>query len=61
MIRDTKGRKWFLRFKQFREGWAWDARCGGIGIEAGECFETKALAQADARRFILSSDHIAES
>jgi hypothetical protein len=61
MIRDAKGRKWFMRFKQYREGWAWDAMHGGQGIEAGQCFPTKALAQADAQRAILSCDHIAES
>jgi hypothetical protein len=61
MIRDAKGRKWFLRFKQYQQGWHWDARHGGQGMEAGKCFETKALAQADARRAILSCDHIAES
>jgi hypothetical protein len=32
MIKDTKGRKWFLRFKQYREGWAWDAKCRGMGL-----------------------------
>jgi hypothetical protein len=61
MIRDTKGRKWSVRFKQYREGWHWEARHGGQGIDAGECFPTKALAQDDARSFILSCDHVAQS
>jgi hypothetical protein len=63
MIRDAKGRKWFLRFKQYREGWAWEAQCAGYrcGVEAGQCFPTKALAQADALRVIQSCDHIAQS
>jgi hypothetical protein len=60
MIRDAKGRKWFLRFKQYREGWAWDAKCSGMGMDAGKCFPTKILAMDDARRDIQSRDHVAE-
>jgi hypothetical protein len=60
MIRDAKGRKWFMRFKQYRNGWHWDAQCEkGSGMEAGRTFETKLLAEADARRAIQGKDHIA--
>ena len=44
MIRDAKGHKWFMRFKQYREGWNWDA-CnydGGGGITSFKLFPTKA-------------------
>jgi hypothetical protein len=50
-----------MRFKQYQNGWHWDARHGGQGMEAGRVFDTKALAIADARRAIQSRDHIAES
>ena len=61
MIRDAKGHKWFMRFKQYREGWNWDA-CnydGGGGITSFKLFPTKADAEADARRSIQSCDHVA--
>jgi hypothetical protein len=62
MIRDAKGRKWFLRFKQYRQGWHWEARCGNYGQESGlNFFASKALAEDDARRSIQSRDSIAES
>jgi hypothetical protein len=62
MIRDAKGHKWFMRFKQYREGWRWDAHseCGGGCIDSGwQLFPTKAAAEADARRYIQSCDHVA--
>jgi hypothetical protein len=59
MIRDAKGRKWFMRFKQYREGWHWEAQHKGCGMEAGRVFDTKALAEADARNAIQSCDHVA--
>jgi hypothetical protein len=60
MIRDAKGRKWMMRFKQYQQGWHWDARHGGQGLESGlDFFATKALAEADARRYLQSSDHVA--
>jgi hypothetical protein len=62
MIRDAKGHKWFMRFKQYREGWQWDAynHDGGGGIDSGDqLFPTKALAEDHARHFIRSYDHVA--
>jgi len=50
MIKDTKGRKWFMRFKQYRQGWHWDARHGNHGQSAGRLFRTKARAETTARR-----------
>jgi len=64
MIKDAKGRKWFMRFKQYREGWHWDARNydGGSGIDSGfQLFPTKAAAEDDARHYIQSEDHVAIS
>jgi hypothetical protein len=60
MIKDAKGRKWFMRFKQYQTGWQWNARCGNHGQSSGaELFATKALAEADARRVIPSRDVVA--
>ena len=59
MIKDTKGRKWFMRFRQYRNGWHWEAQHGNAGREAGETFRTKALAEDDARRSIQSFNSIA--
>ena len=60
MIRDTKGRKWFMRFIKYQQGWQWNARCGNIGQSSGEnLFKTKALAEADARSDIQGHDAIA--
>jgi hypothetical protein len=61
MVKDAQGRKWFMRFKQYREGWQWNARHGGQGIESWTLFPTRALAEDDARRFIRSCDHVAEA
>ena len=61
MIRDAARRKWFLRFKQYREGWTWEARHGDHGQGSDEVFATKALAEADARRTIAGSDAIAQA
>ena len=61
MIRDAKGHKWFMRFKQYRDGWRWDAHseCGRGGIQSWDPFPTKAECEADARRSIQSCDHVA--
>src|SRR5262245_66536573 len=67
MIKDAKGRKWYLRFKQYTNGWRWEAvwRERGrnrVGQNCGdELFATRALAEADARRTIRSRDVIAMS
>jgi hypothetical protein len=64
MIKDAQGRKWFMRFKQYREGWAWEARFGSRNGNQGqssvETFATKALAEEDARREIPSYDAVAQ-
>jgi hypothetical protein len=62
VIKDAKGRKWFMRFKQHRQGWYWEARHGNQGQSSGwsSFFETKALAEEDARRSIQNRDAIAE-
>jgi hypothetical protein len=61
MIKDAKGRKWFMRFRQYRNGWHWEARHGHIGQQAGRVFKTKVLAEDDARRSIQGRDAIAVS
>ena len=63
MIRDAKGRKWFMRFKQYQQGWKWEARHDNCGQGCGwdEFFATRALAEEDARRTIAGSDAIAQS
>jgi hypothetical protein len=62
MIKDGKGRKWYLRFKQYRQGWYWEARHENYGQSSGsEFFKTKALAEADACRKIRSHDAVASS
>jgi hypothetical protein len=62
MIRDAKGRKWYLRFKQYRNGWYWEAQCKGHGQSSGwNFFPTRALAETDARRCISTFDAIAAS
>ena len=60
MIKDAQGRKWFMRFKQYRNGWHWTARHDDFGQEAGRTFPTKAEAVADAERTIQSHDAIAQ-
>jgi hypothetical protein len=60
MIRDAKGRKWSMRFKQYQSGWYWEARHKSAGQESGQAFKSKALAEADARRCIQGRDAIAE-
>ena len=52
MIRDLKGRKWFMRFRQWRNGWSWEAECGNSGQASDRTFKTKALAEAAARKAI---------
>ena len=60
MIRDAKGRKWSMRFKQYRNGWHWEAKHNkNGGFEAGQMFKTKAAAEADARSSIQDRDPIA--
>jgi hypothetical protein len=60
MIKDTKGRKWSMRFKQYKQGWHWEARHKNTGQESGmNFFKTRALAEEDARLTIQSFDHIA--
>ena len=58
MIKDAKGRKWHMRFRQYRQGWQWEAQCRrhhiGQGCGWDEFFATKALAEDDARRRIQS-------
>jgi len=58
VIKDTQGRKWFMRFRQYRNGWHWEARHENLGQEGG-MFETKALAEADAYDVIRSRDAVA--
>src|SRR5262249_27664202 len=51
MIRDARGHKWYIRFKQYREGWQWTATHDGHGITSDlKLFATRALAEDDARR-----------
>jgi hypothetical protein len=60
MIKDAKGRKWSMRFKQYQQGWQWDARWKYHGQTSGmTLFKTKALAEEDARRTIQSGDAVA--
>lgn len=62
MIKDMQGRKWFMRFKHYRQGWSWDARHSNHGQSSGvRFFQTKELAAADARRQILGHDAVAAS
>jgi hypothetical protein len=65
MIKDAQGRKWFMRFKRYSNGWHWEARVeerhGGIGREASKVFRTKAHAEADAHREITTCDAVALS
>jgi hypothetical protein len=61
MIRDTKGRKWFMRFKQYQQGWKWEARRSNCGQSCDEFFATRAVAEEDARRTIQSTDAIAQA
>jgi hypothetical protein len=61
MIKDAKGRKWFMRFKRWRNGWTWEARHGNLGQETGQTFKTKALAEDDARRSIQGHDAVAQA
>jgi len=60
MIRDAQSHKWAMRFKQYSNGWHWSARWRDHGIEPDKMFQTKALAEADARQTITSCDHIAQ-
>jgi hypothetical protein len=60
MIRDAKGRKWFMRFIKYQKGWQWNATHKNHGQSSGEnLFKTKAEAEADARQDIQGHDSIA--
>jgi hypothetical protein len=60
MIKDMQGRKWFMRFKRYRQGWRWEARHGNHGQSSGmRFFQTKAHAETDARRQLQGRDAIA--
>jgi hypothetical protein len=64
VIRDAKGRKWFLRFKRYQDGFQWDAQLRdpdpNIGRSSGtRLFATRADAEADAGRSILEFDQVA--
>jgi hypothetical protein len=61
MIKDAEGRKWFMRFKQYRRGWYWEARHGNAGQGSGQGFKTKALAEDHARRVIQGHDAFAHA
>jgi hypothetical protein len=72
MIKDAKGRKWFLRFKQYPTGWHWEARHGNHGQSSGiprpfrgrpgqPGFATKALAETNAQCTISESDAVKAS
>jgi hypothetical protein len=65
VIKDAKGRKWAMRFKQYQQGWQWDARLGsrdgntGTSSARENFFETKAAAEDDARRYFETHDVVA--
>jgi hypothetical protein len=62
MIKDAQGRKWFMRFRQYQQGWQWNARCGSVNLiqsSAETLYATKAAAVAAAERAITSSDAVA--
>src|SRR6266849_4134451 len=65
MIRDAKGRKWFLRFRHWQQGWTWEAKCKNVNVGTGsalnEFFPSRDLALADATKTLRSRDVIAES
>jgi hypothetical protein len=60
MIRDAKGRKWFMRFKHHSNGWRWIARNENAGLEADTVFPTRRMAMNDAYRVISGRDIVAE-
>lgn len=60
-MKDGKGRKWYVGFTQYQEGLYWKASHNGFGFWAGKCFETKELAQADARQVLGCRDALAQS
>jgi hypothetical protein len=60
MIKDATGRKWFMRFKEYRDGWRWTAQTIGGCIESGfRPFRSRAAAENNARRYFQSRDPIA--
>jgi hypothetical protein len=61
MIKDGKGHKWSVRFKEYQNEWYWRARCDGYGFEAARMLETKALAETDARQVLQSHDALAQA
>jgi hypothetical protein len=50
-----------MRFRQYREGWAWEARCGDFGKRSSRCFPSREHAIADAERSIAQCDNLAEA
>jgi hypothetical protein len=59
MIRDAQGHKWFMRFKEYRDGWQWTATGPNCGITSGlKLFPTRAAAEDDARRCLQSHDRV---
>jgi hypothetical protein len=71
MMKDSKGRKWHLRFRQHQQGWKWQAQCKTrlrmegpervFGQNSEEFFTTKALAEDHARRSIQESDAVGDA
>jgi hypothetical protein len=62
MIKDAKGRKWAMRFKQYRQGWSWEGSWKNLGQGSGMVFfESRAAAMAEAERVIRSHDAVAEA
>ena len=37
MIKDAQGRKWFMRFRRYRNGWHWEARHKNHGQQQEKC------------------------
>jgi hypothetical protein len=61
MIRDAKRRKWLMRFKQYQQGWRWEALWKNLGQSSESFFESRAAAMADAERVIQSHDAVAQA
>jgi hypothetical protein len=61
MIKDAQGRKWAMRFKQYSDGWQWNARWKNLGQSSDALFPTKVLAEDNARRFIQGHNAVAHA
>jgi hypothetical protein len=60
MIKDATGRKWYMRFTLYRQGWHWEAWHDCHSYNSGpNFFRTKARAEAAARSAIQNSDVLA--